>query len=187
MYDHEWHVWVFKLVFFHLNLFCSSVLGFFFAFLRSCILYRPARLVYRASILFLKNIFSLDVFLSCHNFLCVRIVIFRFNCKRHTRLTSIFHVGFWQIDFRIVNRYHVSNEIFFFQDNAFNLAMQIKQTAQMHLKWWILKRQLVNVKEKKIFVFISLGWNRDNSDRTMNTQSNSCQQAASSIPAEPSS
>ena len=75
--------------FFHLNLFCSSFLGFF-AFLCSCILYRPARLVYRASILSLKNIFTLDVFLSCHNFLCVRIVIFRFNCRRHTRLTSIF-------------------------------------------------------------------------------------------------
>ena len=28
MYDHEWHVWVFELVF-HLSLFCSSVLGFF--------------------------------------------------------------------------------------------------------------------------------------------------------------
>ena len=88
MYDHEWHVWVFKLVF-HLNLFCSSVLGFF-AFLRPCVLYRPACLVYHASILSLKSILTLDVFLSCHNFLYVRIVILRFNCRRHTRLTSIF-------------------------------------------------------------------------------------------------
>ena len=70
MYDHEWHVWVFKLVF-HLNLFCSSVLGFF-AFLCPCVLYGHARLVYHASILFLESIFSLDVFLSHYNFLCVR-------------------------------------------------------------------------------------------------------------------
>ena len=70
MYDHEWHVWVFKLVF-HLNLFCSSVLGFF-AFFRPCVLYGPAHLVYHASILSLESIFSLDVFLSHHNVLCIR-------------------------------------------------------------------------------------------------------------------
>ena len=70
MYGHEWHVWVFKLVF-HLNLFCSSVLRFF-AFLSPCVPYGPARLVYHASLLSLKSIFTLDVFLSCHNFLCVR-------------------------------------------------------------------------------------------------------------------
>ena len=112
MYDHEWHVWVFKLVF-HLNLFCSSVLGFF-AFLRPCIPYGPARLVYHASILSLKSILTFDVFLSCHDFLCVRIVILRFNYKRHTRLTSIFPcwIFFWKIDFRIINRSRMSNEKF---------------------------------------------------------------------------
>ena len=70
MIVHEWNVRAFKFVF-HLNSFCSSVLGFF-AFLRPCVLYRPARLVYHASNLSLESIFSLDVFLSHHNFLCVR-------------------------------------------------------------------------------------------------------------------
>ena len=69
-----------------------------------------------------------------------------------------------------------------FQDNAFNLIMQTKQTAQMHLKWQILKRQLTNVKEKEVFVFISLGWNSDNSDRTMNIRNNSCQTSCKFYP-----
>ena len=44
MYDHEWHVWVLKLVF-HLNLCYSSVSGCF-AFLRPCFLYGLAFLAY---------------------------------------------------------------------------------------------------------------------------------------------
>ena len=41
------------------------------------------------------------------------------------------------------------------QDNAFNLIMQTKQTAQMHLKRQILKRQLTNVKEKRsLYLFL---------------------------------
>ena len=78
-----------SLFFWYLNLCCSSVLGFF-AFSRPCVPYGLARLVYHASILSLKSIFTPDVFLSCHNFLCIRVVILRFNCRRHTRLTSIF-------------------------------------------------------------------------------------------------
>ena len=89
----------FKLVFsfeFVLSL-CFRILCFssFFCFLlffffRPCVPYRLACLVYHASILSLKSIFTLDVFLSCHNFLGVRIVILWFNCRRYTRLTSIF-------------------------------------------------------------------------------------------------
>ena len=56
-----------------------------------------------------------------------------------------------------------------FQDNAFNLVMQIKQTAQMHLKWKILKRQLTNVKEKRLLYLFFWGGTRDNSDCTMNS------------------
>ena len=66
-------------------------------------------------------------------------------------LPPFFCVGFWQIGFRIVNKYHVSKKKF--QDNAFNLAMQIKQTAQMHLEQWILRRQLANVKEKGLCIY----------------------------------
>ena len=43
-----------------------------------------------------------------------------------------------------------------YQDNAFKLIMQTKQTAQMYLKRQVLKRQKMNVKERG-FVFISLG------------------------------
>ena len=45
------------LLVFHLNLFCSSVLGFF-VFLCLRILYRHVRLVYHASLLSLKSIFT---------------------------------------------------------------------------------------------------------------------------------
>ena len=72
-----------------------------------------------------------------------------------------------------------------FQGNAFNLIIQTEQTAQMHLKWQILKRQLTNVKEKRCLYLFLWGGIGDNSDRTMNTQSNSCQRAVSSIPNEP--
>ena len=76
-------------LFFRSNLFCSSVLGFF-AFLCPCVPCGLARLVYPASILSLESVFSLDVVLSHPNSLYVWIVIFRFNCRRHTRPTSIF-------------------------------------------------------------------------------------------------
>ena len=42
-----------------------------------------------------------------------------------------------------------------FQGNTFNLIMQTEQTAQMHLKWQILKRQLTNVK-KNGFLYLFL-------------------------------
>ena len=61
-----------------------------------------------------------------------------------------------------------------YQDNAFKLIMQTKKTTQMYLKWQVLKRQKVNVKEKGFLYLFLWGETGDNSDRTMNTQNNSC-------------
>ena len=64
MYDYEWHVWVFKLIF-HLNLFCSSVFCFSspMCSLRAC---------FSDLLCSLKRHFCPDAFLSYRNLLCAR-------------------------------------------------------------------------------------------------------------------
>ena len=56
----------------------------------------------------------------------------------------------------------------------------------MHLKRQILKGQQMNI-EKRGLLYLNLFWGgtEDNSDRTMNTRSNSCQRATGSIPNKP--
>ena len=64
-------------------------------------------------------------------------------------------LGFDKLISRIVNKYHVSNEKKF-QDNAFNLAMQIKQTCTNAF-------ETVNIKEttgecqgkRSLYLFLS--------------------------------
>ena len=134
MYDHEWHVWVFKLVF-HLNLFCSSVLGCF-AFLRPCVLYGPAYLVYYASILYLESIFSLDVFLSYHNFLCVqslKLWFFNLVVGGIPDLPPFPRVGFLKKKFISTLSINHAWVMKSFQGNAFNLIMQ---TNKLHKCIW---------------------------------------------------
>ena len=72
-----------------------------------------------------------------------------------------------------------------YQDNAFILIIQAKQTTQMHLKRQVLKKQKMNVKERGFLYLFLWGETGDNSDRTMNTQSNSYQRATGFIPNEP--
>ena len=50
-----------------------------------------------------------------------------------------------------------------------------------------IKETKMNVKERGFLYLFLWGERGDNSDRTMNTRSNSCQRATGSIPNEPSS
>ena len=57
-----------------------------------------------------------------------------------------------------------------YQSNALILFMQTKQTAQMHLKRQVLKRQKDECLGKRFFLYLFLwGGTGDNSDRTMNS------------------
>ena len=47
--------------------------------------------------------------------------------------------------------------------------MQTKQTAQVHLKRQVLKRQKMNVKERGFLYLFFWGGTKDNSDHTVNT------------------
>ena len=154
------------------------------AFLCPCVPYGLACLVFPASILPLENAFSLDVFCHIITLSMFELWFFSLIAGGIPDLPPLFCVGFGQNWFLALS-INITWVMKRFQDNAFNLVMQIKQTAQMHLK--IIKETTGECQGKKVFVFISFGWNRDNSDRTMNTRSNSCQQTTSSIPTEPSS
>ena len=142
-------------LFFHLNLFCSSFLRLF-AFLHLRILCRHVHLVYHASLLSLKSIFTLGVFLLCHNFsLCSKLEHCGssiFDHRRYASLTSIFRVGFWQIDFRIVNKYRMRNENFSRQCIKSNHANKTNCTNAFEMVN-IKERQLANVKEKGLCIY----------------------------------